>query len=460
MKLRWTTAPRLGWAGMLAIALARAAVTGSLSHAGDVPSTQPATTQAAQLPTSRPTAEVLALVKDLTSDEYAVRESAQQKLEKFGDPVVPQLRQILDGPLPDEARARIRAAIGHIDEARQFGPSVITLQCHDAPLRNVLEDFAKQADADMGVHRREIQDYLQSRKISLNLDHANFWTALQAIESVSGLHIRPDNDGRLILDNMGPSFGQMGDRSLACVAGPCLIVPQSVTLSMQFGQRPVLYIQLWAVIEPKLHVIGSVQSAWLRECVDDKGHSLLVPLPPGGFGAGPRQWWIPLSANLRFVPGMGSKIARLKGELDFSVQLKSEPIEVDNLLSAQNVTRSAAGGTITIERCSLENGQYQLHLLVLAPPASPIMALLINNPFGSGYRVLDAKDQPLQLIGSTRSDDGHGRVTLILTYFANAGGVGPPKRLKWEITTEARQLTVPFEFHDLDLLHAPDEGGQ
>jgi hypothetical protein len=423
-----------------------------------VPSTQPATTQAAQLPTSRPTAEVLALVNDLTSDEYAVRENAQQKIEKMGDEVVPQLRRILDGPLPDEARARIRAAIDHIDEARAFGPSVITLQCHDAPLRNVLEDFAKQADADLGVHRREIQDYLQSRKISLNLNHADFWTALEAIESASGLHARPDNDGRLILDSTG-SFGQMGDRSLGCVAGPCLILPQSVNWSMQFGHSSMLYIQFLAVIEPKLHVVGSVQSAWLRECIDDKGHSLLVPLPRGGVFVGPRQWWVPFGANLRVVPGMGRKIARLKGEFDFSVQLKSEPIEVDDLLTAKNVTRSAAGGAITVERCSLENGQYQLHLLISAPPASGIMAF-VANPFGSNLRVLDAKDQPLQLIGTSRSGNNDGRTALTLTYLANAGAVGPPKRLKWEVTTEARQLTVPFEFHDLDLLHAPDEGGQ
>jgi len=275
------------------------------------------------------------------------------------------------------------------------------------------------------------------------------------------LHARPDNDGRLILDHMefSPFFGQIGDRSLARVAGPCLIVPQSENWTMQFGHSSMLFIQLLAIIEPKLHVVGSVQSAWLRECIDDKGHSLLVPSPPGGVFVGPRQWWVPLGANLRVVPGMGRKIARLKGEFDFSVQLKSEPIEVDDLLSAQNVTRSAAGGAITLERCSAENGQYQLHVLISAPPASGIMAF-VANPFGSNLRVLDAKDQPLQLVGSSRSDDGNGRVTLILTYLANTGGIGPPSRLKWEVTTEARQLKAPFEFHNLDLLHAPDEGEQ
>jgi hypothetical protein len=99
-----------------------------------------------------------------------------------------------------------------------------------------------------------------------------------------------------------------------------------------------------------------------------------------------------------------------------------------------------------------------LHLLISAAPTSPIMAS-IANPYAS-LRVLDAKDQTLQLAGTSRSNDSDGRITLVLMYVANAGGVGPPKRLKWEVTTEARQMTVPFEFHNLPLLPTPDEGGQ
>ena len=126
----------------------------------------------------------------------------------------------------------LRMAMQRIADQQQFGPSVITIHCTDAPLQGVLEDFAHQAGADLGVYRPEIRGYLQSHKITLNLQRADFWTALQAIEDGSGLHLRPDNDGRMILDNMmGFWRGQMGDRSLRRIAGPCLIAPTSINWS-------------------------------------------------------------------------------------------------------------------------------------------------------------------------------------------------------------------------------------
>src|SRR5271170_3965388 len=121
---------RLIWLGILAIALARAA--GADGRAPSQPATQP-------------TPQVLALVNDLTSDQFSVRQKAQRDLEQMGEPVIPQLQQILDGPLTDEARTRVSSAMHRISEARQFGASIITIHCTDAPLQGVLEDFAHQA---------------------------------------------------------------------------------------------------------------------------------------------------------------------------------------------------------------------------------------------------------------------------------------------------------------------------
>ncbi len=48
--------------------------------------------------------EVVALVRDLTSDQFSVRESAQKELEGMGDAVVPQLQGLVGGNLSGEAR--------------------------------------------------------------------------------------------------------------------------------------------------------------------------------------------------------------------------------------------------------------------------------------------------------------------------------------------------------------------
>jgi len=416
-------------------------------------------TQPSTHPSTLPDARIVQWVADLTSAQFAVRESAQQNMEQQGDWVVPQLQQMLQGTLPDEARARIRAAIHNIEERQRFGPSSITIHCKDAPLQGVLEDFVHQAgDLDMGVDRPEIRQYLQTHKITLNLDHANFWSALMAIQDASGLHARPDNNGGLIFDNMmGFSFEQLGDFSKAKEAGPCVVMPQQTGWVLTYragGNVNSLNLQLMAMVEPKLFIVGGYQSNWVREVTDDKGHSLLVPSANSqSFFAGPRQLWMYLPVNLHVVPGMGNKISRLKGELSFTIRVKHETIEIDNILSAKNVTRSAGGSTITIRDLTNANGQYQLHLLASGAPGTPPWAIFQNA--GSSLTIVDDKDRAFQQISMSQNNNEY-----TLAYIANAPDMGPPKKLRWDVTTETRQMTVPFELDDIELPHAPPEGAQ
>jgi hypothetical protein len=443
----------LAWMGMLVMVLTRTVL-------ADGPATEP---------TTQPTAKVLALVNDLTSDQFAVRQKAQQDLEEMGQPVIPQLQAILDGTLTDEARTRVRMAMQRISEEKQFGASVITIHCTDAPLQGVLEDFAHQAGADMGVYRPEIRGYLQSHKITLNLQRADFWTALQAIEDGSGLHAHPDNEGRWVLDNMmGFWMGQMGDRSRARVAGPCLIAPNSITWSLVYANNASnLNLQISAMFEPKLHVVGGYQPNWLRECVDEKGHSLVGPNIQFGnsFSSGPGQWVNFLNANLRVVPGMGTKIAKLKGELDFNVETKSETFVIDDILSAHNVSRNVAGSVITVEQFENQGGQYQLHLEITGPLASPNSGFM-QGIYGSEFEILDNNDQPLQHSGGSGNNDNTGKATFVLSYMIgnpgwrgpNSQPAGPPKKLRFEVTTETRPMTEKFELDDLPLLPVPQGG--
>ncbi|MGD0463075.1 MAG: hypothetical protein ABSB74_11375 [Tepidisphaeraceae bacterium] len=412
------------------------------------------------LPTTRPTPQVLALVHDLTSDQFSTRQIAQKKLEQMGEEAAPQLQEMLkESNLSDEAAARIRAALLRIREGRQFGPSIITIHCHDAPLAGVLEDFASQAGAALGVDRPEIRQFVMSKKISLNLDHVDFWTALRAVEDGSGLHTRPENgNGRMILDNSGWFEPSNSDR--ARVFGPCLIAPQAVTWSIQFGRggngSSNLSVQLAAMVEPKLKVVGAFAGNWMRQCVDEKGHDLVRPGPPMNFGGGVQQWWIPLTANLQVVPGMGKKIAKLKGELAFDVQTKSQLLELDDLPSVHNLTRSAGDNTITIQKFAMENGQYQLQLSIVGPASSSGRWDIVQNLISS-LQILDEKDHPLQMISTSSTNSIGGQMSMTLGYVANAPAVGPPKKLRWEITTETRHMTIPFELDDIDLPHADEE---
>jgi hypothetical protein len=460
----WTAPARLLLVAVCAIALARAAV-------AEGPSTQTTTQPTAQQPV-QPSQQILDLVKDLSSDQFAVRQKAQHDLEQMGQSALPQLQAILATQLPDEARTRVGAATRRIVDEQLFGPSVITIHCTDAPLEGVMQDFAHQAGADLGVGRPEIRAYLQTHKISLNLDHANFWTALQAVEDGSGLHARPDTDGRMILDNMvGFWMGQMGDRSVSTIAGSCLIVLPGFNVNVEFrrgGNVSNLNLNLNVMVEPKLRVVGGIQPGWLRECIDDKGHSLIPPNMPGGFfGGGPRQMMMQLGTNLNVVPGMSQKIARLKGVLMFDVQTKSEALTVDNILTAQNVTQKVAGSTFTVEKFTKENNQYRLHISVTGPMAAPNSSF-IQNAMYSQIQILDDNDQPLQQMGSNQNYEGSGRANLTIFYLPTTmvrqpqfvQPVGVPRKLRCEFTTESRRISAPFEFDDVSLAIAPEDKKQ
>jgi hypothetical protein len=422
--------------------------TSNFAQAANLPSTQP---------TSRPSPEVLALVHDLTSDQFSTRQIAQNKLEQMGEEAAPQLQQILnDSTLSDEASARVRTALQRIQEGRQFGPSIITIHCHDAPLKGVLEDFAAQAGADLGVDRPEIQAFISTQKISLDLDHADFWTALRAVEDASHLHPRPNNgNGKMILDQPVGWFEPWNGRGRAF--GPCLVAPQSVNSTIQFGPggnvTSNLSLQLVAMVEPKLHIVGSFNGNWLRQCLDEKGHELARPNAAMGFGGPTSQWYIPLGANLQVVPGMGKRIAKLTGELDFNVQTKSDLVEINDLTSALDVSRTAGDNTITIRKFTVANGQYQLQLSAVGPATQgrwDIIQTLI-----SPLQLLDAKDRPLQLISTSSSNLPNGQMSILLAYIAtpqmNGVPPGPPKKIRWEITTETRPIKIPFELDDIQL---------
>jgi hypothetical protein len=75
----------------------------------------------------------------------------------------------------------------------------------------------------------------------------------------------------------------------------------------------------------------------------------------------------------------------------------------------------------------------------------------------ASLQILDEKDQPLQLTNTSSANSPDGKMTMTLGYVANAPAVGPPKKLRWEITTETRPITIPFELDNIDLPHAPDE---
>ena len=92
------------------------------------------------------------LLADLDDDDFDIRERASARLARLGERVEGQLRRVLEGSLPTEARRRVAAALKIIQKQKQPPDCVRALEylsAHDAPengeLLQVLAEGAPDA---------------------------------------------------------------------------------------------------------------------------------------------------------------------------------------------------------------------------------------------------------------------------------------------------------------------------
>jgi hypothetical protein len=221
-------------------------------------------------------------------------------------------------------------------------------------------------------------------------------------------------------------------------------------------------ITLNAVPEPKLHVTSQMSQDWLKECVDEKGHSLMSDSPQNYYYNSGSQWIWQLQGALKEVPDMGMKIARLRGELKFIVATKTETIAVDDLSKLDNITRNLDGNAVTLQKFTAQNGQYQLQASIVGPTAAPGAPYVVQNLI-STLSVLTADDESIPQGGWGTSSTQGGQLEVSINYRPmvvrgprNAGAVNQvPQKLRWVVAKDTKLVTVPFELNDLELPHAP-----
>jgi hypothetical protein len=403
-------------------------------------------------PATRPAGTVAQLVDRLSSEDFAARDSAQKALTDMGDSVEPQLRAALAGDLADETRTRLNGVLHGIEERDLLGPSVISLHYDNAPVQSILDDFARQARADLGIHRAHIADYVRGRRASINLDHASFWEALAAIDSATGLHPAPFNGERAMVLDSGDApnmdFGRLrpsGAFAVMALAGQWNRAP--------FRRRPSYPgVCLEIVAEPKLHVLGPVNNDWLKQCLDNKGQPLATS---AYFTGGP--WWWQLNTRVYSPADAGSKVGLMRGEVRFIVQTRSDVYQIDDLSKLKDVTRFVNQTAVTLKQFTNRAGKYELEMVIAGTAQlnqwqwNRIQSLIAT------ITVLDDQDQPLAHRGISISTRGGEDLDLAIEYVSSDAreglsfNSGAPRRLRWEVATETCTVSVPFELKEQDL---------
>jgi len=395
---------------------------------------------------------VAELIDRLGSDDFATREAAQKALEDLGDAVDPQLRGLLAGQIGDEARARINGVLHAIEEKILLGPSVITMDYKNAPVQTILDDFARQARADLGVHRSRIVEYVRDHRASIHIDHASFWDALNAIAAATGLRPAPfTGDSAMVLDtNEGDAPNIFANKLHQSGAFAIIALPGRWNRAVHLHPS-ASGLSLVVVAEPKLHVLGpTVNNDWLKQCLDSKGQALSTSTI---FTGGP--WWWQFRTMVHANPDAGGKIALLRGEIKFSVQTRADVFETDDLGKLKDVTRIVNQTAVTLKQFTSRNGKYELGMTFAGSAhLNQWQWNRIQNVIAT-IQVLDDQDQPLQhRLSGIGSGENLNLAIEFITNDARDGSIsntGAPKKLRWEVATEARTVSVPFELRDLDL---------
>ena len=305
---------------------------------------------------------------------------------------------------------------------------------------------------------------VSGRAVTLDADRMPFWDALRQLCDRLGLAPNGWNDG---LRLMPAGDGESQFDGPSCVDGAFLIVAnevhhnRSVRLAAGGGAVPRAEeddfgVQLAAFAEPKLTVLSCSETVILDEAVDDHGNSLRPddaagPVEDVGVFVTNRGTVWDLQAPLRYpAKNPGTKIARLRGSVMFTIQSAAETIEIDDPLHATAATTKVVNG-VTIEVQPLRKDQdvrggvdgkgYELKLSLTGGATVPGLArpdaaqLTVQH----GLRLLDDKGRPLHTrsFGSSSTDGRRTEYRLVYVASRDEDGelTGEPAKLVWEIPT-------------------------
>jgi hypothetical protein len=402
---------------------------------------------------TQPSDPIASLIAQLNDPVFGVREQAEKALEQMGPSIEPQLRDAERANLPDETRARIDHIIGRFEEALALHAS-ITLHYQDESVANILNDFANQAGSRLGIDDPAVVKFIQGRTASIDVDDVDFWQGLRAVSRATGLATAMGINGVVLATFPGRAgIGINIFNRYAVSSGGLLIMPLGMDelrrLDYNTGKSTeIMSLPIGVFAEPKLHIVGLMDPNWLKECVDDKGHSLISPIPNRRFfpgfmlQRGIRQWSWTLPANLHEVPDMGTEIARIRGELNFSAQTRGATLEIDDITNPQTASTRDGMATVTILNCAKTPPNYRLTIR--------FEGITQNAP------------EFLDFVDTARLVDDQGRVAPRQNYLPPRPGsldvevvFQPtditPTKLLWDRTLEQKKFAIPFELDKLPL---------
>jgi hypothetical protein len=404
------------------------------------------------------------LLSRLASDDFKVRDAAQKELAALPVGERPLLGKLADQATDPEVKARLLARAASMDEALALNPLPVSLDLHDATLRQVFQALSKQT----GLTIHGWPDYgpdqpnsPMNKRITVKIDHQPLWAALREISKQAPLSPMHNFDSDLQVQ-----VGSDGVQGMSASSGPVLIVfsnmvrQYTVTLGEKAADAKTqnsFQANFELMIDPRVRLDYSPKGGAinLSEATDDKGNSLLPPQAQRRAGC----WWqsggyANVSLPLHYPENPGTRLAVLKGTLVYTAQTQAHHLDV-KIPATVPVIGQLDGMTATFNKFSVQNdvGTADVKLERGTMSLENWQRFQQSNGFSARVQLLDADGAAAQSAGY---GGGGGNNMLNYQYQFNLRNreQGPkfkPATLRITLTTKTQDVTVPFEFHDIPL---------
>jgi hypothetical protein len=397
-------------------------------------------------------------LKQLSSDNWADRQSAQRTLVQMSDTAEPALRDALKKSLDPETQSRIEEAIREIDANRLTGPSIVTLDYDAAEIKTVLDDLGRQAHAHIMLPNVNWGGVPKS--VTIHIHHQPFWIAMTELCQKTGLCPQFDSSDHKMTLVPGNDFLS----GIVQYQGPFLVVArrimQNAELSLATGQaeRRSTSLEMAILAEPKLTLVGHAYMPHIDTAIDDTGNSLTPgrarfrfnPMMFNAMNVDDSRLWM-ANVMLECPDDHSKKIAKLKGSFRTAIETRSEAWIIPNILKAQTPTRTFGSSTFTVDSITQTQNVYMVRI------SGTRLATTGDDAFlGLGQiDLLDAHGKPLTRhpMGGMGGAGGMNRMMYAFSFDSNdpANPAGEPTKMVWNVPVGTKVIDVPFEFKNLPL---------
>lgn len=352
-----------------------------------------------------------------------------------------------------------------------FPGGSITLHLKNAPARKALKSIMGQIGLEYAVIPSDLFTELKTRTVTMNLNHAPFWTAMRQLAVQAGISIWNPYNSSVYGLQLTNQNNLIGPKTPVSIDGDFLTELYGIGLSrdVNFTDRlPTIQqrfnLTMIFAINPNLMILQVLPNQpHVMTAIDNHGHALVYPGQVFGdqmsFISTPAtRWWASCWFPLRRPHGIGNRIKVLQGTITAIVATKLKTFRY-TLATDKPRTFKITGVLIRIQGVKKKHGYYWLDYSVDTPAhiSSKKNALLVQteikeaeNPWN--FSLEDAHGRKFQRLSWSQDPQGFRvpyNTNFPFDYPASKKPVGPPVTLVFTLPKNARRAVVPFTFKNV-----------